>query len=158
MWYDIHMLWVHIFQSNYIGVVPAYYLHHIDESVQKRHKSSVLAMELCLSCTIPSICFILAWLTFFFNTKYPMILIFHLTELLYQDLSEGATLGVSHVPCDISIMRYWVQYQPSVHWLIWVWAQPMRDNITKVTSSLIGRAPIQNDLLSVTRGNTVDWV
>ena len=34
------------------------YMHYIDGLVQKRCNSSALAMELCLSCTNPSILFL----------------------------------------------------------------------------------------------------
>ena len=56
--YILH--WLFELQFKFSRYLSLYYtgvpLYHIDGLVQERRNSSALAMELCLSCTNPSIC------------------------------------------------------------------------------------------------------
>ena len=59
--------------SQEMGNITAMWIQYIDSLVQERHNSSALAMELCLSCTKPSICCIkesMLLTEIIFNPKY----------------------------------------------------------------------------------------
>ena len=79
--------------------------HYTDGLVQERHNSSALAMELCLSCTDPSICDYCTWCT---ENTCTEPLIFWLSRMS-QDNARQAPHSSILIEHDPPVIPYWAE-------------------------------------------------
>ena len=94
-WLDAYTKWsLQLWSKNIVHCLD---LQNINVLVQERWNSSVLAMELCLSCTNPSIqpiCFVTIWAPSHYLKLWCLIVNWNTRNKLHWNLNQNTTISI----------------------------------------------------------------